>query len=46
MAKTIAEAALAACQAKGYHTTVAVVDRAGHVMVILRDEQRRLPLLC
>ncbi|MBZ5697351.1 MAG: heme-binding protein [Acidobacteriia bacterium] len=39
MAKTIAEAALAACQAKGYHTTVAVVDRAGQVMVILRDEQ-------
>ena len=39
MAKTIAEAALAACQAKGYHTAVAVVDRAGQVMVILRDEQ-------
>jgi hypothetical protein len=39
MAKTIAESALAACQAKGYHTAVAVVDRAGQVMVILRDEQ-------
>ena len=39
MAKTIAEAALAACQEKGYHTAVAVVDRAGQVMVILRDEQ-------
>ena len=39
MAKTIAEAALGACQAKGYHTAVAVVDRAGQVMVILRDEQ-------
>ena len=39
MAKTIAEATLAACQAKGYHTAVAVVDRAGQVMVILRDEQ-------
>jgi Haem-degrading len=39
MAKTVAEAALAACQAKGYHTAVAVVDRAGQVMVILRDEQ-------
>jgi uncharacterized protein GlcG (DUF336 family) len=39
MAKTIAEAALAECQAKGYHTAVAVVDRAGQVMVILRDEQ-------
>jgi uncharacterized protein GlcG (DUF336 family) len=38
IAKTIAEAALAECQAKGYHTAVAVVDRAGQVMVILRDE--------
>lgn len=39
MAKTIAEAALAVCKAKGFHTAVAVVDRAGQVMVILRDEQ-------
>jgi uncharacterized protein GlcG (DUF336 family) len=39
MAKTIAEAALAACKAKGFRTAVAVVDRAGQVMVILRDEQ-------
>jgi uncharacterized protein GlcG (DUF336 family) len=39
MAKTIAEVTLATCQAKGYHTAVAVVDRAGQVMVILRDEQ-------
>jgi uncharacterized protein GlcG (DUF336 family) len=39
MAKTVAEATLAACQAKGYHTAVAVVDRAGQVLVILRDEQ-------
>ena len=39
LAKTIAEAALAECQAKGFHTAVAVVDRAGQVMVILRDEQ-------
>lgn len=39
MAKTIAEAALAACKAKGFSTAVAVVDRAGQVMVILRDEQ-------
>ena len=39
MAKTIAEAALTACTSKGYHTAVAVVDRAGQVMVILRDEQ-------
>ncbi len=39
MAKTMAEAALAACKDKGYHTAVAVVDRAGQVLVILRDEQ-------
>ena len=39
MAKTIAEAALAECRAKGYHTATAVVDRAGQIMVILRDEQ-------
>ena len=39
MAKTVAEAAMAACEAKGYHTAVAVVDRAGQVLVILRDEQ-------
>jgi len=39
MAKTIAEAALAACKSKGFNTAVAVVDRAGQVMVILRDEQ-------
>jgi uncharacterized protein GlcG (DUF336 family) len=38
MAKTMAEAALAACKEKGYHTAVAVVDRAGQVLVILRDE--------
>src|SRR5213594_5210261 len=39
MAKTIAEGALAECKSKGYNTAVAVVDRAGQVMVILRDEQ-------
>ena len=39
LAKTIAEAALAECQGKGFHTAVAVVDRAGQVLVILRDEQ-------
>lgn len=39
MAKTIAEATLAACQAKGFHTAAAVVDRAGQILVILRDEQ-------
>lgn len=39
MAKTIAEATLSACQAKGFHTAAAVVDRAGQILVILRDEQ-------
>lgn len=39
LAKTIAEAALAECQSKGYHTSVAVVDRAGQMLVLLRDEQ-------
>ena len=39
MAKAIAEAALGACKEKGYNTAVAVVDRAGQVLVILRDEQ-------
>jgi len=39
MAKTIAEAALVECKSKGFHTSVAVVDRAGQVLVILRDEQ-------
>ena len=39
VAKTIAEAALAACKDKGFATAVVVVDRAGQVMVTLRDEQ-------
>ena len=39
LAKTIAEAALAECQAKGFHTSVVVVDRAGQMLVLLRDEQ-------
>src|SRR5262245_56070997 len=39
LAKTIAEGALAECQGKGFHTAVAVADRAGQVLVILRDEQ-------
>lgn len=38
LAKTIAEAALAECKGKGFNTSVAVVDRAGQVLVILRDE--------
>jgi len=39
MAKIIAEATLAECRAKGFHTAVAVVDRAGQTLVLLRDEQ-------
>jgi uncharacterized protein GlcG (DUF336 family) len=39
LAKTIAEAALAQCRSQGFHTSVAVVDRAGQLMVVLRDEQ-------
>ena len=38
MAKTIAEATIAACKEKGFSTAAAVVDRAGQVLVILRDE--------
>lgn len=38
LARTIAEAALAECRSKGFNTSVAVVDRAGQVLVILRDE--------
>jgi uncharacterized protein GlcG (DUF336 family) len=38
-ARTIAEAALTACTSQGFHTTVAVVDRAGNLLVLLRDEQ-------
>jgi uncharacterized protein GlcG (DUF336 family) len=38
LAKTIAEAALAECKSKGFSTSVAVVDRAGQVLVIMRDE--------
>jgi uncharacterized protein GlcG (DUF336 family) len=39
MAKTIAEATLAECKAKGFNTSAAVVDRAGQPLVLLRDEQ-------
>jgi uncharacterized protein GlcG (DUF336 family) len=38
MAKTMAEAALAECKAKGFNTSVVVVDRAGQTLVMLRDE--------
>ena len=39
LAKTIAEATLAECKAKGFSTSAAVVDRSGQLMVLLRDEQ-------
>jgi len=39
MAKMIAEGTLAECKSKGFNTAAAVVDRAGQVLVILRDEQ-------
>jgi uncharacterized protein GlcG (DUF336 family) len=39
IAKTIAEATLAECKSKGFNTAAAVVDRAGQVLVLLRDEQ-------
>jgi uncharacterized protein GlcG (DUF336 family) len=38
MARTIAEATIAECKSKGFNTSAAVVDRAGQVLVILRDE--------
>jgi uncharacterized protein GlcG (DUF336 family) len=39
MAKTIAEATLAECKSRGFNTAAAVVDRAGQLLVLLRDEQ-------
>lgn len=39
MAKTIAEATLGECKSKGFHTSVAVVDRSGAILVLMRDEQ-------
>ncbi len=38
-AKLIAEAALAECAGQGFQTTVAVIDRAGHLLALLRHEQ-------
>jgi uncharacterized protein GlcG (DUF336 family) len=38
LARAIAEAALTECKSKGFATSVAVVDRAGQVLVLLRDE--------
>ena len=45
MAKAIAEATIAACKAKGFNTAAAVVDRAGQVLVLLRDEQATSQML-
>jgi uncharacterized protein GlcG (DUF336 family) len=45
MAKTIAEATLAACKSKGFSTAAVVVDRAGQVLVMLRDEQGTAQML-
>jgi len=45
LAKTIAEATFAECQAKGFHTAAAVVDRAGQPLVLLRDEQATVQTL-
>jgi uncharacterized protein GlcG (DUF336 family) len=38
MAQTIANAALAQCQSMGFKVAVAVVDRGGQAIVILRDD--------
>jgi len=37
-ARAIAEAAFAACASRGFRTSVAVVDRSGNLMVVLRHE--------
>jgi uncharacterized protein GlcG (DUF336 family) len=37
-ARTIAEAALAECTSRGFRTSVAVVDRSGELLVVLRHE--------
>ena len=38
MAQTIANAALAQCQSMGFKVAVAVVDRGGQTIVLLRDD--------
>src|SRR3954463_1388191 len=37
-ARLIADAALAECASRGFHTSVVVVDRSGDVLVTLRHE--------
>lgn len=44
MAKMIAEATLAECKSKGFNTAAAVVDRAGQVLVLMRDEQATMQM--
>jgi uncharacterized protein GlcG (DUF336 family) len=39
LAKGIAEAALAECRSKGFHTAAVVVDKGGHMLAYFRDEQ-------
>jgi len=38
LARTIADAAFDECSKQGFHTAVVVLDRAGQVLVTLRDE--------
>src|ERR1700733_4010104 len=38
MAKAAADATIAECRSKGFRTAVSVVDRAGNVIVSMRDE--------
>jgi uncharacterized protein GlcG (DUF336 family) len=45
LAKTIAEATLAECKSKGFNTAAAVVDRAGQVLVLMRDEKATAQVL-
>jgi uncharacterized protein GlcG (DUF336 family) len=45
MAKTIAETTLAECKSKGFNTAAAVVDRAGQVLIMMRDEQATAQVL-
>jgi uncharacterized protein GlcG (DUF336 family) len=45
MAKTIAEATLTEGKSKGFNTAAAVVDRAGQVLVLLRDEKATAQVL-
>lgn len=45
LAKTIAEATLAECKSKGFNTAAAVVDRAGQVLVLMRDEKASAQVL-